>query len=245
MPVVHDLGGHGFAVLLPANNRVLISHLDFGWRRGRGHVLKLLPGCLGVWDPYVHTSSRCLVVSPAPVPTGPSLPGRQERAQPTDAPPGRRLLPLHGAVASGVRRVVLQPPCHPDRHGEGYTRHKGLLVADVDLLDLLRGHVHDDAIALMAELSPPLDVLNRRKRRELPCCWHPIVGTVFFTDDGTHRGGGRRCLGRDVHRDGREARGCRLLLRLYRWTSGFIRTSGARHCLGLPSVWYRIQLQQN
>src|SRR5215471_13060768 len=122
MPVVHDLGGHGFAVLLPANNRVLLSHLDFRWRRGRGHVLKLLPGCLGVWDPYVHTSSRCLVVRSTPIPTGPSSTCRRERARPTDAPPGRSLLPLHGAVASRVRRVALPPPWHPDRHGEGGTR---------------------------------------------------------------------------------------------------------------------------
>src|SRR5215467_14375121 len=103
MPVVHDLGGHGFAVLLPANNRVLISHLDFGWRRGRDHVLKLLPGCLGVWDPYVHTSSRCLVPSrPAPSPP-PRLAPR------TVVSAFLRLLLIISRLPQGPVRVLVVP----------------------------------------------------------------------------------------------------------------------------------------
>src|SRR5262245_4315786 len=77
---------------------------------------------------------------------------------------------------------------------------------------LLGYHYQDDAIALTAELSPPLDVLNMLNMRELPSFRHPIVVTVFFKDDDNHGGRGRRCLRRDVDRDGRKERGCRSLL---------------------------------
>src|SRR6266446_2333030 len=73
-PFVHDLFGHGFAVLLPDNDRMLISDMHF-WRRiGRGQLLKLLHCRLGVWDTQVHTPSLCMDVVHAPVLTGPERP---------------------------------------------------------------------------------------------------------------------------------------------------------------------------